>query len=598
MGYRNASALVIVTAVLTLTAAAHSANPSKPRSPPIHPSAAVVRAFAETALQHLKGPAQRPFLKLLNSLPPKGKEPGITVSTKATKNVSCSGGVCTPTAAKAVLNVSELTRLLVAGNVTIATSAVAPDIFINASFSWMSANALTLQAIGDITVNNAVSDAGPGPLDLEYDITGGGGVLSFGNKGSISFMGVANPLTINGQNYLLAADIRTMARLIQDNPSGNFALARSYDASHDGKYTQSPINVTFNGNLNGLGNMLLGLKVESSSQGNGGGLIVATGSTATIDYLRLQHARIVFNPFSAACVGGITGTNNGTITGVSFSGSVTAFSLGDYVEAGGIACENYGTIATSAASGAVTASSTVEFAWAGGIAAYNSGSIDLSNASGPVSAQGSGRDEGDCSVGAGGLVGHDGGGSTGTSFATGDVTASDIAINNACAGGLMGSIFSGNIDGSYATGSATTHAGSDASWMAGGLVGLATDGAIKNSSAGGASFAYNAGGLVGGNEDSIDNSYANGAVSGPNGANVGGLMGDWQSDQGSTVTNSISYGAVTNGGGGLIGGFVGADATSGNFSNDQWCTTSSGITDPSQGAGNVPNDPGITPFTC
>ena len=34
------------------------------------------------------------------------------------------------------------------------------------------------------------------------------------------------------------------------------------------------------------------------------------------------------------------------------------------------------------------------------------------------------------------------------------------------------------------------------------------------------------------------------------------------------------------------------------FANDSWCTTSSGITDPGEGAGNVPNDPHIAPVTC
>ena len=39
--------------------------------------------------------------------------------------------------------------------------------------------------------------------------------------------------------------------------------------------------------------------------------------------------------------------------------------------------------------------------------------------------------------------------------------------------------------------------------------------------------------------------------------------------------------------------FLGYDCGDGSLSNDGWCTTSSGITDPSQGAGNIANDPGI-----
>jgi len=567
-----------------------------PKHAPIHLSPALERQFALTALSHLKGPAQRPFLNLLKSLPP-ARQVGVTISGNATKNMSCSGGICTPTAPIAVLNVSQLTRMLVDQGVTVATSAQAPDIFLNAPFSWTSANGLTLQAIGNIVVNKAVSDAGPAPLALTYNANGAGGELSFGDKGHISFMSTGNALTINGQSYILANSVQLLAQLIARNPSGNFALSANYNARQDGKYTHAPIPTTLMGRLNGLGNMLSGLKVESTDGGNNGGVIVATGTGGKIDYLRVQNAHIAFNPYAAACVGGVVGVNNGTLSGVSFSGTVTAFSMGDYVEAGGIACENEGTIATATASGSVNATSTVEFARAGGIAASSGGSVDLSSASNTVWAEGNGSDQGDCSIAAGGLYGFDIGATAASSFATGDVTAKDIAINNACAGGLVGAT-GATIVNSSAAGSATAYAGSDAGWMAGGLVGLSFEGTIQNSSATGPASADNAGGLVGGNLATVEGSTANGAVSGPNGAYVGGLIGYWQSYQGSTVTNSKSYGTVTNGGGGLVGGFVGADATPGNFSNDGWCTTSSGITDPSQGAGNIPNDPGITPFTC
>jgi hypothetical protein len=120
------------------------------------------REFALTALQHLKGPAQRPFLNLFNKLRP-AKQVGVTISSLATKNMQCSGGVCTPTAAVAILNVTQLTNMLVDESVTVGTSAQAPDIYVNAPFGWTSANGLTLQAIGNIVVNKAVSDSGPAP---------------------------------------------------------------------------------------------------------------------------------------------------------------------------------------------------------------------------------------------------------------------------------------------------------------------------------------------------------------------------------------------------------------------------------------------------
>ena len=127
---RFVSLICEVTTVLTVASgfaiALGHPLPSRLATPP---TTAVVRAFAQTALAHLKGPAQRPFVELLKSLPP-AKQVGVTVSGKATKNIECSGGVCTPNSAIANLNVSDLTRLLGDENVTIATTAQAPDIFV------------------------------------------------------------------------------------------------------------------------------------------------------------------------------------------------------------------------------------------------------------------------------------------------------------------------------------------------------------------------------------------------------------------------------------------------------------------------------------
>jgi hypothetical protein len=43
-----------------------------------------------------------------------------------------------------------------------------------------------------------------------------------------------------------------------------------------------------------------------------------------------------------------------------------------------------------------------------------------------------------------------------------------------------------------------------------------------------------------------------------------------------------------------VGGFLGDDDSGGGLSRDYWDTTTSGITNLSQGAGNIANDPGIT----
>ena len=46
----------------------------------------------------------------------------VVISTQATQNMTCSGGVCAPTAAGAVLNRSDLATPLAAGHVTVTTT--------------------------------------------------------------------------------------------------------------------------------------------------------------------------------------------------------------------------------------------------------------------------------------------------------------------------------------------------------------------------------------------------------------------------------------------------------------------------------------------
>lgn len=101
------------------------------------------------------------------------------------------------------------------------------------------------------------------------------------------------------------------------------------------------------------------------------------------------------------------------------------------------------------------------------------------------------------------------------------------------------------------------------------------------------------GGLTGFNLDSffgkIVSSYATGASSAGKGGTAGGLVGD----NAGVVVESYSTGAPS---AALIGGLIGFDDSSSGAAvyTSYWDTDMSGVTDLSQGAGNIPNDPGIT----
>src|SRR3954465_11946208 len=74
----------------------------------------------------------------------------VAISKKATANMSCSAGVCSPTAKNAVLNTGDLTNMLASGDVTVESGNLAQDIEINAALSWTSAHRLTLDSYHSI----------------------------------------------------------------------------------------------------------------------------------------------------------------------------------------------------------------------------------------------------------------------------------------------------------------------------------------------------------------------------------------------------------------------------------------------------------------
>ena len=132
--------------------------------------------------------------------------------------------------------------------------------------------------------------------------------------------------------------------------------------------------------------------------------------------------------------------------------------------------------------------------------------------------------------------------------------------------------------------------------ITGGIAGL-NSGTLETSYETGAMDSQNmpnmaSGGLVGENGGLIENCFATGSttVSNTDAVGVGGLTGVANM----AVIDSYSAGAVKAGNGSVVGGFVGDDASNGQFSNNYWDTTTSGITNLSQGAGNIANDPGIT----
>jgi hypothetical protein len=461
----------------------------------------------------------------------------VKISDGATQNMSCSGGVCSPTAKSAVLNAGDLEALLASGNTTVTTtgkSVEANNLTVSAALSWSSANTLSLQAHKELKIDKAVSVAGSGGLSLSANSKGGAGAdFSFGPHGNASFASQSGKLSIEGAPYTLVNTIAQLAQDIGSNPAGSYALAASYNAKHDGTYTTSPISTTFNGIFEGLGNSISNLTINDTNTsdlyvGLFAQLVTSGQSIAQIRDIGIVEA-------SVSAVGGNIGDHIGSLLGFNeggvIRGSFSTGTIGGTGLAGGVG----GLI------GAVWNNS-----------AGNAGQLIASHSVASVAGNET------SSAITGGLVGSSGG-VLRDCYATGPVDAPNAGIS----GGLVG-LDTGQIRESFASGPVS-------GVLAGGLVGL---------------FSYSGRHHIG--KRLIVNSYATGAVTASGAGAAGGLIGE---SQAGVTDSSYSTGAVT--GGSYVGGLVGYDFESSTYNSAYWDTNMSGITNLSQGVGNISNYPGI-----
>ena len=273
----------------------------------------------------------------------------VTISTDTTQNMSCSNGVCSPTATKAVLNVGDLETLLSSGNVAVVTTeqgVQAKDIQVKAPVTWSNGSLLTLDAFKSITINQPVSVAGLAGLALDTNDGGGNGALSFGAKGNVAFANLASSLTINGTAYVLVGDLKTLATDIASNPNGDFALAGSYNASGDGTYNSSVVSAEYFGTFTGLGNAISNLSIAGAHERDVAiGLFAGVGKSGVLENIGIVNANIVAREaIKNVAAGPLAGGNLGTIVFAYATGSVR---VGKESAGGGLVGGNDGTITNS-----------------------------------------------------------------------------------------------------------------------------------------------------------------------------------------------------------------------------------------------------------
>lgn len=429
----------------------------------------------------------------------------VVVSTAPTANMTCTGGVCSPTARKAVLNVSDLATMLASGDVTIQSGALAQDIDFAAPLKWTTIQRLTLDSYHSIYFQKPVVVAGTGSLTIVTDDGGSGGDFRFSGKGHVEFRvpynGGDNSLIINGHPYTLVGGMHELTRLTKGGFGQPYlALVKSIDLSGT-SYSSSPLRA-LNSTLEGLGNSISNL-TTNNTQGAGSAGLIGTfggGEEFTLRDLNLTSVNIVAAGVDQP-IGALASLSYGAIQNVYVSGSITA--TGTFAKIGGLAGTQLGPIINAQCDVAITAGSMAQ---AGGLA----GTLDGATNQFAIVVQ--------------------------NSFSTGTITASD----NSSVGGLVG-VSTGNV---------------------------------------------------------IVNSYSTASVAGGANSWVGGAVGMQEStvfDFG--LRNVYATGNATAGSGSSVGGLIGSDSAGSSNADAYWDLDTSGVSDPSKGAGNIADDPGLTGLT-
>lgn len=379
----------------------------------------------------------------------------VVISSNATQNMSCSGGVCTPTARNAVLNVTDLENLLTSQAVEVTTTGSkvqAGDIVVVAPFTWSNTSGLTLDAYQSITIGASVSVGGAAALTMStYD-----GALSFQNSGNVIFQNLSSALTINGTAFTLVNSIATLVRAVSSDPEGDYALANPYDASGDGIYDHAPVQRTLTGLFEGLGNSISNLTVDDPKAHKYVGLFaVVSGGVRDIGLIGAN-----VSAGNGVVVGTLIGLleTGGTVSGAFATGSVSA--RRGFVDLGGLIGSSMGDVNLSRADVSLSdATKQKSDVFAGGLIGVSFGSVERSFSQGSVETKAEGY--------FGGFVGQNASGTISNCYATGAVSASSSA---AALGGFAGT--GDSIIDSYSTGRVN---GGDA-YAAGGFVGTGGNG--------------------------------------------------------------------------------------------------------------------------
>src|ERR1700743_3058738 len=120
----------------------------------------------------------------------------LVISSAPTSNVSCSAGICTATAADAVLNAAELAAMLASADTRVSSGDQAQDLEVAVSLTWTQSTRLTLNALRNLPISAPVVAEGEGTVALNAGHGRNGGDYGFAGDGRVDFWSTGDKLTI------------------------------------------------------------------------------------------------------------------------------------------------------------------------------------------------------------------------------------------------------------------------------------------------------------------------------------------------------------------------------------------------------------------
>jgi filamentous hemagglutinin family protein len=397
------------------------------------------------------------------------------------------------------ISAQEVVAQLAFGDYTVRTAAAGSDLgdlTVNAAVSWTNPTTLNLVADHDIAINapitasagtlylfagNAVSTSTAGTIDVaRFDLAQGNwsqiGTLASFSAGDFRLGSLASFLRAAGGAGSTASPYQISDVYgLQGIGSGllgsaHYELVNDIDASGTSGWNAGiplatgfvPIS-SFTGSLNGNQYSVSGLTMDRAALD--AGMFATIGLGGSVTNMSLTGANVTVTS------GGIlAGRNNGTLTGVSTSGTLRV-SDGS---SGGLVGTNAGTISDSFSSAAIsdTLGGPVPFTMSfGGLVGQNQSIITRSHSNGSVTATNQLPSE----INAGGLAGVNIG-SVSDSYAQTSVQAA--ASSTARLGGLIGDN-AGTVDRTFASGAVTASGSGFAN--VGGLIGANNSGSVSSS---------------------------------------------------------------------------------------------------------------------